>query len=230
MTEMKIKISCLALLLSIAISFCKNAVAQISVHDEPHHKTVLENQYVRLLDLNLSPDDTTVWHKHDAESFVIFLSNSILAIQNEHEEPLFGSIKPGDVVYRDYGVKPVVHRVWAAGQKSFRCMVAEISNNQATNDSCNNLSPSNAKMEWKQKHVTAYRKDIFKGEKFDLAKSNCAYLVVVYAGFLKIIHEGDTRFFSAGSFVFIAPGTSAEIDNSSQENASCILLSMNSKR
>jgi hypothetical protein len=208
---------------------CTHIAAQTSVHDEPHHKTVLENQYVRLLDLNLLPGDTTLWHKHDAESVVIFLSNSILAIQNLHEEPLFGNIKAGDVVYRNYGEKPVVHRVWAAGQNSFRCMVAEINNSAAPTDSCTNASLPGAKLLWKQKRISAYHKDISKGETYTLTKSNCASLIFVYSGFLKIIHEGNTRFFSEGSFVFIPPGASAEIDNTSQENASCVLLQINEK-
>ncbi|MBS1933527.1 MAG: hypothetical protein JST96_05980 [Bacteroidetes bacterium] len=217
-------------ILCIVLCLYKKTTAQTSVHDEPHHKTVLENQYVRLLDLNLLPGDTTLWHKHDAESVVVFLSNSILAIQNANEEPLFGSIKPGDVVYRNYGEKPVIHRVWTAGQNSFRCMVAEVNNNPATNDSCNNLSLTGSKLVWKQKHVSAYRKDIFKGEKFNLVKSNCAYLVFVYSGFLKIIYEGNSRFFAAGSFVFVPPNSTAEIDNASNEDASCVLLEMNSRR
>ena len=34
------------------------------VYEEPRHKIVLLNQYVRLIDVNIPPHDTTLYHRH----------------------------------------------------------------------------------------------------------------------------------------------------------------------
>jgi glyoxylate utilization-related uncharacterized protein len=89
------------------------------------------------------------------------------------------------------------------------------------------LSVSNTKFLWKQKSVRAYRVDISAGEKYNLIQTKCAYLLIVYAGFVKIIYSGNTHFYAPGSFVFVSPESAAEVHNNSEEKASCVLLEMN---
>jgi len=102
------------------------AVAQIPIEKEPHHKIVLENQQVRVIELIVSPGDTTLLHTHKAGSVVIFLSPSSFAIQNPKHAPVITDVKLGDVVYRDYDVNPVAHTVWSADRSTFRCLVVEL--------------------------------------------------------------------------------------------------------
>ena len=102
------------------------ASGQIPIDKEPHHKIVLENQQVRVIDLIVPEGDTTLLHTHNAASVVIFLSNSGLAIQNPKQAPVVTQVKLGEVVFRDYDVKPVAHTVWSADRSTFRCLVVEI--------------------------------------------------------------------------------------------------------
>jgi hypothetical protein len=106
-------------------TFCQGA-AQMPIEKEPHHKIVLENQQVRVIDLVVPAGDTTLLHTHNAASVVIFLSNSGLAIQNPRQAPVITQVKLGEVVFRDYDVKPVAHTVWSADGSMFRCLVVEV--------------------------------------------------------------------------------------------------------
>lgn len=106
------------------------ALAQLAVEKEPHHKVTFENEQVRVIELTVSPSDTTLVHTHSAASVVIFLSESSFAIQNPKQAPVVTHVNNGDVVYRDYDKKPVAHTVWGADATVFRCLVVEIKEKQ----------------------------------------------------------------------------------------------------
>ncbi|HTH56509.1 MAG TPA: hypothetical protein VL728_10735 [Cyclobacteriaceae bacterium] len=116
----------IALSISIGLFAFLQTTAQRRVEKEPHHVIVLENQQVRVIELKLSASDTTLFHAHHAASVVVFLSASSFAIQNLGEPPVITKVRNGDVVYRDYDVKPVSHIVWSADQSIFRCLVIEL--------------------------------------------------------------------------------------------------------
>lgn len=106
--------------------FFQAALAQLPIEKEPHHKVVFENQIVRVIDLVVAPHDTTLLHTHNEASVVIFLSASRFAIQNLKQAPVVTQVKVGDIAYRDYDRKPVVHIVWGADTSVFRCLVVEM--------------------------------------------------------------------------------------------------------
>jgi hypothetical protein len=98
----------------------------IPVEKEPHHKTVFENETVKILDLRIAAGDSTLLHTHSAASVVVFLTKSALVIQNAGEAAVVTQVKPGDVVYRAYDVKPLAHRVWTQDSVAFHCLVIEV--------------------------------------------------------------------------------------------------------
>jgi hypothetical protein len=102
------------------------------VEKEPHHKTVFENETVKILDLRIAAGDSTLLHTHSAASVVVFLTKSALVIQNAGEAAVVTQVKPGDVIYRAYDEKPVAHRVWTQDSVAFHCLVIEVKNH-ATN-------------------------------------------------------------------------------------------------
>src|SRR5271170_1404480 len=51
-----------------AFLFCNSVTAQMQVYEEPHHKVVFENEYVRLLEGHIQVHDTTLVHIHPANS------------------------------------------------------------------------------------------------------------------------------------------------------------------
>lgn len=196
-------------LLLPALLFCSGVAAQIPVEQEPHHKIVFKNEYVRLIDLQVAAGDTTLTHTHAAASVVVFLSNSTFAIQDVGGSPVITEVKAGDMVYRAYDEKPVTHTVWEQGPSVFHCMVVELVKQYSGNDTCSILSGAGVKFQWRKKSVSAYDLSVPKGGKYYLPKSNCAYLLIRL---------------QAGGFVFFPPQSDIEIDGN--EKAGCVLLAL----
>lgn len=191
--------------------FSTGVAAQIPVEQEPHHKIVFRNQYVRVIDLQVAAGDTTLTHTHAAASVVVFISNSTFAIQDVGGSPVVTEVKAGDILYRNYDEKPVAHTVWEQGSSMFHCMVVELMKQYPDNDACSILSGPGVKFQWQQKLVSAYDLFIPKGGKYHLPKSNCAYFLINVSG-------------KAGGFVFFPPQSDIEIDGT--ENAGCVLLAL----
>src|SRR5579863_5678145 len=93
-------------LISIKVS------AQVPVRNEPHHKVVLENDYVRLIEVHIKPHDTTLTHIHAAPSVIVFLSKSTIGTQVVGGEPSVANVMPAQTSYAPYDEKPVTHKVW----------------------------------------------------------------------------------------------------------------------
>src|ERR1700759_3188819 len=101
--------------------------AQVPVIKEPHHKPVLVNNYVRLLDVHINPGDTTLYHIHAAPSVIVMISNSIIGIQKLGESPLApGNVTAGTTSFVDYRKNPVTHRVYNSGNNIFHVMDIEL--------------------------------------------------------------------------------------------------------
>jgi hypothetical protein len=100
--------------------------AQVPVEKDPFHKTIFENEKVRILDLVVGGSDTTTTHIHSAASVVVFVTKSALAIQTLGEKPAVTNVDAGDVIYRAYDEKPTTHKVWSGDGSVMRCIVVEI--------------------------------------------------------------------------------------------------------
>lgn len=115
----------------IILLFCaalniQQSTAQVPVEKEAHHKIVLENEWVRVLDGKVPPHDTTPAHIHSANSVVIFLSKTKLGIQIAGQQPTITPVAPGDLRYVNYGLKPVTHIVWDQGDSILHFLVVEL--------------------------------------------------------------------------------------------------------
>lgn len=211
--------------LSVLLS-CNIAAAQIPVHKEPHHKVVLENEYVRILEGHIPFRDTTLAHVHAANSVVVFLSKSTFGIQIVGEAPVVTEVSPGDTKYAAYGEKPINHRVWNQSTPMFHFMVIEMVKQYSGNDTCSIISQPGVKFQWQQKLVRVYNLDITKGKKYNLPKSNCAYLLIDISGIVTTSLAGSIHTLQADGFAFFPPQSNIEIDANNKENAVCVLLEL----
>src|SRR5579862_6457870 len=100
--------------------------AQVPVREEPHHKVVLENDYVRLIDVHIAPHDTTITHIHAAPSVIVFLSKTTIGTQIVGDQPNISDVNPGQTSYAAYDEKPIRHRVWNQGTEKFHVMDIEL--------------------------------------------------------------------------------------------------------
>src|SRR5580704_5622761 len=130
---------------------CIQVSAQLPVHQEPRHKVVFENEYIRVLDGHLPAHDTTLAHIHAAQSVVVFLYKPSFGIQLFGEKPVISEVNPGDTRYLPYGEKPVNHRVWNESKSVFHFMVVELVRKSQGKDTCTLQTQPEVKLILQQK-------------------------------------------------------------------------------
>src|SRR6478736_1693956 len=87
---------------------CNCLKAQIPVTKEPRHKLVLENAYIRLLDVHIDPKDTTLYHIHAAPSVIVHITRSLIGAQNMGGAIAApGEVLPGYTRYAAYDRNPI---------------------------------------------------------------------------------------------------------------------------
>jgi len=99
----------LFLLILLMISFAVHA--QVQVRNEPRHKNVIENEYFRVLDVNIAPHDTTLQHIHSTPSVILLFTNTITAEQLKGHDWVKGKSVAGNAFYRDFSKDTVIHKV-----------------------------------------------------------------------------------------------------------------------
>ena len=104
------KIPALLILLILAVAF-SSANAQVQVRNEPRHKNVFENKYIRILDVNVKPHDTTMFHVHSTPSVFLVFTNTITGTQIKGQGWTEGKNVSGYVWYRSFLNDTLVHRV-----------------------------------------------------------------------------------------------------------------------
>src|SRR5580693_8982317 len=83
----------------LVYNFCS---AQVKLREEPHHKIIFENEYIRLFEGRVAAGDTTLPHLHETNSVVVFLSESTFGIKNAGENQTITTVHPGDMIYRAF--------------------------------------------------------------------------------------------------------------------------------
>ncbi len=105
---MKIKTTLLAALLLL---YSSTVSAQVQVSKEPLHKKVLENKYIRLLDVWIKPGDTSLFHIHSTPSVFLVFTTTTYAAQEKNKDWTTAEVVPGFSWYRSFYKDTQVHRV-----------------------------------------------------------------------------------------------------------------------
>ena len=108
MNKLKYKI---AFVLALFIFYSTVLTAQVQVSKEPHHKNVLENKYVRLLDVWINPGDITFFHIHSTPSLFLHFTNTDAGTQIMGREWTKSRNGMGNASYRSFANDTLVHRV-----------------------------------------------------------------------------------------------------------------------
>ncbi|HLO37062.1 MAG TPA: hypothetical protein VK173_01090, partial [Lacibacter sp.] len=85
--------------------------AQVQVSKEPLHKKVLENKYIRLLDVWIKPGDTSLFHIHSTPSVFLIFTTTTYAAQEKNKDWTTAKVTPGFSWYRSFYKDTQVHRV-----------------------------------------------------------------------------------------------------------------------
>lgn len=112
----------------IALSFiCTSGLfAQVQVSEEPLHRKVIENKYIRLLDVWMEPGDTSLFHKHSTPSLFTQFTNTALHVQIKGQAWTEDESKAGNVYYKSFSPDALVHRVSNADTLIFHVVDVEL--------------------------------------------------------------------------------------------------------
>jgi uncharacterized Zn-binding protein involved in type VI secretion len=67
------------LLLSARLAFAQDP-AVITMDQEPHHHLILQNDYVKVFNVEVSPGDSIVLHKHDQDTVAIAIGDQMVTV------------------------------------------------------------------------------------------------------------------------------------------------------
>lgn len=114
----------LAAALVVAVSLLGPALqSPVPVTSEPRHHLKLENEYVRVFDVNVPPGDTTLFHIHSNDYLSVSIGDAKLKAE------VLGNA-PADLVMKDGEVRftkaTITHRVTNAGPAPFRNITVEV--------------------------------------------------------------------------------------------------------
>jgi beta-alanine degradation protein BauB len=99
----------------------------IQVEQEPHHRVLLENQYVRVLDVQIPPRDILLFHTHSHDNLSVRISGGLVQNQMQGSEwPAATEVKPGAVVFAEGAKKPYTHRVRNLGTSTYHVVDVEL--------------------------------------------------------------------------------------------------------
>lgn len=114
------------LMLAAALLVSCILMAQVQVSEEPLHKKVLENKYIRLLDVWLQPGDTSLFHIHSTASVFLYFSSNTIASQVKDGAWVKEKTVAGKSWYRSFSPDTLVHRVCNTDSFPFHVTDVEI--------------------------------------------------------------------------------------------------------
>ena len=105
---MKNKITCFF----AALLFCSSLLTgQVPVREEPFHHNVVENKYIRILDVRIKPGDTSLFHIHSTPSLFLHFTSTLVCVQIKGAAWTTSKNKEGNASYRSFVNDTLVHRV-----------------------------------------------------------------------------------------------------------------------
>jgi quercetin dioxygenase-like cupin family protein len=101
--------------------------ADVPVEQEPHHKVLFENQYARVLDVQIPPGESLAFHTHAHDNLSVRISGGLIQnqIQGSEWQPT-SEVKPGAVVFAEASNKPYTHRVKNLGTGIYHVVDVEL--------------------------------------------------------------------------------------------------------
>ena len=204
---MKKKDHALTSIISLLL-FCSTVLtAQVPVREEPRHHPVLQNKYIRLLDVWLPAGDTTLFHIHAMPSLFVILSNTLTGSQTQDSAWSNSQSKAGTIWYRSFSPDKLVHRVCNADTVIFHVNDIELLSQYNTTPS--NKNPLPFPVEFENEKAVAYRLTVNDLNQ-QIIKNRGPMIAELVAGSGIKFHDtsnNQSKEITAGKYLYIEPGT-----------------------
>ena len=131
-SEHDMRVNLLALLLSgvLALAHAQTLRAAeddriVPTREEAHHVGKLENQTVRIVDVEIPAGDRTLFHEHAVDYAYVMIADAKLSNEVWGKPAKDITIRSGDVGYYRSAQGPYIHRFSNVGETSFRAIGIE---------------------------------------------------------------------------------------------------------
>jgi hypothetical protein len=188
----------------------KDSASIMQVRKEPRHHDVVDNQWVRILDVHLPPGDTTFFHKHTTPSVFLVLGNTKTGSQTLIE-PRHRTFDKEDIWFEDFTDTPRIHRVWNADKVPFHTIDIELPHKPSANFSGVNIPSS--ELLFDARPVRAYRVKLVAGGNMELKALPCPVVVIGLLGPGAAGKVNNKEFSGKGSYIFVPTGEALHIGN-----------------
>ena len=203
----------LFLLLPALLVSLRAADAPVPVVQEPCHRIVFENDYVRISDVQVPAGATTLYHVHTIPSAIVYLTKSSPASQPWGEAGATPrQTTPGDSRYANYDTKPLTHRVTNTGTNLFHVFDIELLHRPAATAFA--ASPAAVKVQWEENLLRSSRLVLPAGDRVELPASDCARLLIAIAGSVTTsVTSRDERTVKPQEYAFFEPRARVSLRN-----------------
>lgn len=134
----------------------------VPVDQEPRHKIVFENQFVRVIDAALPPGDTTLFHTHSRDNVPVAITSGRMRVQNLGAEASESPVEAGQVWFAKASY---THQIRNLSETALRFIDAEIVSSAGNALDAPKLEEtSHIKLEMENDQVRIYRVELAAGE------------------------------------------------------------------
>jgi hypothetical protein len=197
----------LALAIFIMVCLAPTLSAQVPVREEPRHKPVLQNKYLRLLDVWMPPGDTSLYHIHATPSLFLPLSNTIVGSQIMGKEWTQEKFIPGKAWFRSFLQDSLVHRI--ANLSTTPLHVTDIEILSSYHNNTSEIKPLPLPLLFVNENSFAYqlKRTEFNKEIISGCGPIIAQLVTGDSVTFIDILENESKEIKTGKYLYIPPGS-----------------------
>jgi len=188
----------------------------VPIEQEPAHRLVLQNEYVRAFEVRLPPGDATLWHVHLHDGVSVRLTDATIEDQPKDGNVETIRLRRGEV---SYGATPTArtHRVRNVGETTFHIAYVELLTPSGVSTDRTDAAAPDPRVVLENDRVRALRRILAPGEATVMhTHASRGVGVPVTAARLEITTpEGAARTveLEVGAVQWIEPGTTHRLKN-----------------
>lgn len=210
-------------ILAIFTFYSFTTSAQVQVSKEPRHKNALENKYIRLLDVNIPPGDTSLFHIHSTPSVFVHFTTTVVCSQIKGKEWVTAKNTEGYAWYRSFVNDTLVHRVSNCDTVPFHVTDIEILSSYKPTTQ---LNPLPFTVLFENEKVFAYRLSSSSFNK-QIINGRGPMIAELVAGNEVICHDTRNKKstkIKTGKYLYIKPGAAFYFSATGKEEINLVLF------
>lgn len=211
------------ILLFPAICFFQSVTAQaVPVREEPRHRPVLENKYVRIIDANIPPGDTSLFHIHAIPSVFVYLSTANAVAQVPGGAPAPSPALTGRTWFNSFSGKPFIHRIWNPDSVNVHAIDIELLGPRPV-QSAPALQVKGLERIADSGYVRIYALNMLSRQAIRIPVCMNPLILVVYNGVVEADTDNRQQTTGAGRFLWVDPQETLYLRNTQKEPVRCYL-------